>query len=970
MNRIFLIERMRWLILLLGLVGIPGQATSAERTQTRILQSFESPEETARWASRLEGGTLTRSADSGVTHGSSCGRWVVPKGTEYGIINWDLSMIRDWSEFDFLAIDCVTEDDHPYAIVLELFDAASRNYATRCTFESITTRPGRQTLLYPIGKARRNAAEGREWDELVPADKIDLKNLTRVKCFVVPRKDRDAIFFIDQIRLMQADAVRPPMRLNLPKGALAWNFGPVGAKVPGFQTISPQRGADNAGASITGSDNLHADGDGRPDPLVGSTIWADEGETLTVRLPAPPGRYRYRLLAGYHFRVDPGDLEFQLHLQNNPIIAEVNTPTEYHSERRLFRFLRTPYTENIETLWATTWDRMIPTHRGEITVDSNGVTIRMKNVLLAALILLPMNANDQEFDAQLRAARLNVFRQQVRPLPAADALPNGETWQLWQADPTTEITPRTRPSLPNGSPKSTPSITLTGVPKQTMTACLAMVTSRSMATVGMTPMPLTAKTGESIPAPRTLVHNFRWAGDTLTEMGLIPSTSWPTQTGVTLPIWLELPIPANAKPGIYRGEIRLTLADESRTIPIELEVLPVTLIDSVPASLGLYGTPRKLKPLQELQRRELWTRELRTMQSLGLTATILPPPIVTRLDRQGRPMMHFQSDLPNLMRELGFGKHPQQHQMGNTLGMGRAVGRWLKGLNGDGRAIDRQPGIELLLPGFESAYADGLRQYRGWMQSLGMPVAVEIVDEPREVPNPWNRNLADTLTYARYVRQAGLTGFVTPMADSNGGKDYTPLVDAVEIVSVHAWEPSRRLIESTRARSKSLWIYNTGRDRLTWGVYPWRVGATGRWEWHWQWTEDTGYGGYPGREWFNPFTGSHGVTSMAPLDSPDGVILTSSLFAIREGIDDWRCLVTLEQQIRQAKSAGSKQDAVAAAEAFLAAIRQEVPLIPPTKGLSDAADGALIGSGVGGPLARKPAQWRGELWRHLIATRP
>ena len=44
-------------------------------------------------------------------------------------------------------------------------------------------------------------------------------------------------------------------------------------------------------------------------------------------------------------------------------------------------------------------------------------------------------------------------------------------------------------------------------------------------------------------------------------------------------------------------------------------------------------------------------------------------------------------------------------------------------------------------------------------------------------------------------------------------------------------------------------------DRFSWGFYAWRVGAAGRWEWHFCWPEDQAKGGYPGREWYNPFTG-------------------------------------------------------------------------------------------------------------------
>ena len=72
-------------------------------------------------------------------------------------------------------------------------------------------------------------------------------------------------------------------------------------------------------------------------------------------------------------------------------------------------------------------------------------------------------------------------------------------------------------------------------------------------------------------------------------------------------------------------------------------------------------------------------------------------------------------------------------------------------------------------------------------QRTGVRMYDRIVDEPREVPNPWNRNLEHTNLYGDMMKQAGFaTAFVTPMSDSSGGKDYTSLVDHADILSVHA----------------------------------------------------------------------------------------------------------------------------------------------------------------------------------------
>ena len=140
--------------------------------------------------------TLTAAEDVGVTHGARCARLTARKGADYATLLLDDDAIKGWGDYDYFAVDVTLDDDHPYTLVLELWDGASKNYATRCTYENVTTRPGRQTLLYPIAHARRNGKEGLDWGELEPKDKIDRDGLTQAKLFLTPLPDRDAVMWI------------------------------------------------------------------------------------------------------------------------------------------------------------------------------------------------------------------------------------------------------------------------------------------------------------------------------------------------------------------------------------------------------------------------------------------------------------------------------------------------------------------------------------------------------------------------------------------------------------------------------------------------------------------------------------------------------------------------------------------------------------------------------------------------------
>jgi len=195
----------------------------------------------------------------------------------------------------------------------------------------------------------------------------------------------------------------------------------------------------------------------------------------------------------------------------------------------------------------------------------------------------------------------------------------------------------------------------------------------------------------------------------------------------------------------------------------------------------------------------------------------------------------------------------------------------------------REPPRDARLQGYQAVidqFPNHPAAEEAFLLQQGLRLAEPASDaEPREVPNPWNRNLADTMTYGRWMQEVGLPCFITPMGDVQSGRDYTPLVDVADVISVHPGEGSHNLQAKTRAASgKTLWFYNGGMDRYSWGFYQWRSGAHGRFEWHWSAPEGASQGGYPGREWYNPFTP---ITACAPSRSlakyPGGVLQPSAL---------------------------------------------------------------------------------------------
>jgi hypothetical protein len=137
----------------------------------------------------------------------------------------------------------------------------------------------------------------------------------------------------------------------------------------------------------------------------------------------------------------------------------------------------------------------------------------------------------------------------------------------------------------------------------------------------------------------------------------------------------------------------------------------------------------------------------------------------------------------------------------------------------------------------------------------------------------------------------------------------------------------------------------------------------GRWEWHFSWAEDQARGGYPGREWFNPFTSSHGLASDAPLTYPGGILYQSAFLEVAEGISDYAYLVTLEKALTGKDALPAKE-----ARAFLEALRKAIPQYPELQGLADPDAGALVGMGIKDEARFQAAHWRARLAQHMVTV--
>ena len=195
------------------------------------------------------------------------------------------------------------------------------------------------------------------------------------------------------------------------------------------------------------------------------------------------------------------------------------------------------------------------------------------------------------------------------------------------------------------------------------------------------------------------------------------------------------------------------------------------------------------------------------------------------------------------------------------------------------------------------------------------------------------------------------------MGDKNHGKDYTPLLEYLDICSVHAGYASRKLISGTMADpKKTLWLFNSGKDRFSFGFYNWRMESKGRWEWHWRWQEPES-NAYNNFEWYNPFTSLDALAPAAPPGEYEGATLfKSDLLRVSAGIMDYKYLYTLENCIKK-----SSNTAALEAQYFLDGLKRTIGLFPKLKGIPTADEGALLGKGMDTSLNKMTPLWRKKI---------
>ncbi len=846
--------------------------------------------------------------------------------------------LTDWQGYDYLRLDVYNPTSKPLSCGLRIDDAQSTGYPTRYN-GGATLRPGPSTIELHLPSLE--VEDG--------SRNVDLRRITAFMLFFVDPKE-DVVLYFDHLRLEKASGVVQV------EGFHPFDFGPEETPVfTGFQAVSPKTVYEESrGFGWVGAEDVQASRQGWPDALAGDSV---HGNTygrweFPFALQVPNGLYTVWLIARNIDQSGMPTRNWRVLAEGKPIIEEVMTPERFYSKEVLYRWLDTDYHFGIDA-WATYVEPRLAPRMAEVTVSDGRLDLVFDTCAVSALIVYPTarQAEVAPILAQLEKDRKKEFydKHYYEQLPEPER-PVAEALRGHEDEPAVVFTPHyLRPlhvkSVPLEGEIEKP-IRLRVAPGETEPATIAILAQEDLKNVevklylsGGNP---DAK--ESVDISLVKVAPRRAAAGVFApqNVALVPAKRVDIEKGMTRQYWLTVSVDRlwGANPRPYPATLMVSFTADGvkgfKNIPFTQEFLPLTLVSAEETDVSFgwyYSNPGgsnyffdRFEGMEARWRKEL-NREMADMRAHGCTAIQLPSPSIPTVNADGTIEVDF-SGLDAWVKNLRNTRLGLTHvnQM-NILGL--ANYRLMRS------------GLKEFSPEFNRAYKELVARIVAWSEREKVPLVIWAVDEPREqLINDWNRNLADTIRYLKLISQVpGARSTVTPMGDGQDGIDYMPMVAEMDIIQTHPWERSAKMIAYAQENEKPvLWTYNAGIDRLSFGFGVWRLGAKGRWQWHYQWHT------FP----FDPFDTGWGVV----YASPNGPLATVGYEWTREGSDDYRYLSTLEQEMVEAGA--DRGDLVEQARGLLERIRKEVPPWP-TEGLET---GEEVGLAYGGPINAKLDGWR------------
>jgi len=792
---------------------------------------------------------------------------------------------QDWTGYDYLKADVLTNSNEPVPLTVEIRDKATEGYWTRVNYQTVVP-PGRSTLTLPleqlfVGEKSR------------PGRKLMVGHITRLVFSVGDAPP--APIFIDHVRLERDDSAREAVF----DGLHAFDFGPADSPLmPPLTRISPAtaysagRGYGLKDAKVWRSHDVL-----QPEPLYQDFICIERGG---LAVDVPNGRYRVFLNmdnpSGYWGEYQAYRRRTVL-AEGQPVLTDRMDFAAFR--RKYFRHWDSedlPSDNTFEKYQQVYYDEKlfdVEVNDGQLNIDFVGENWACS---VSTVIVFPVEkaAEGERFLAYVEGRRRfyfdNYFKR-VLHQPTGDPLQptsrdRDRGYVVFQRDYMEDV-------YYNDTPRHSERVdrlALAAFAGELEPVTFSFRPLKDLGTVRVLAGELNGP-GGNIPADAMDVKFVSYRLNRMTMEGsvytiaprlLMPSNKVDGPKGVSRRWWVTVRTPPDAKPGVYEGTLMLAAErGMPTTLPITLTVLPGRL-DPVNIPVGPFGHTIRIpwpgeEPAAKALRDALRLASLRKMRDYGFTAMTGMPTIRYRGFQDGAPVFDFKEadEQMRLARRLGF-----------TAVVSYGAG--VQGFNPYYQDLDamRKAGFDEYGEFISAVYTpiQHHAEQAGWI-----PVCYNLGDEPI------GENLKKAITNAEAYTAAFPQGppLFTAASSFHGGDEDDPHFALSKAVHIANWnlhdEAGVRMLHDAGGH----WAFYNGANRWTFGQYMFKAvrdfGMTFRVAWHWNIAAGDPYYALDCREddyaWCNTTPEGHLVPSI-------------QLERLREGLDDYRRLLTLRRLTR------------------------------------------------------------------------
>lgn len=411
--------------------------------------------------------------------------------------------------------------------------------------------------------------------------------------------------------------------------------------------------------------------------------------------------------------------------------------------------------------------------------------------------------------------------------------------------------------------------------------------------------------------------------------------------GKTRQYWITVFASENCKPGVYRSSVDVFDGlSKIGSLPLEFTILPFKLADPdktfrICDFSNVYRY-QKYNPGYETMLKQFKDIKAHGIESTGNYCRLSPfitwknEKMQLDFDKPTAPGTASFSQTMKAFQEAGlkgpvvweFGPH---HILRVFLPQSLRNGRgpsWAYNKDGKFKSLKEL----LLTPEYQKAFQEIVRKTFAEQKKRNWPELLPLIsDEPHGFPG----GVEMVRKYISLLKEAMPEN--TPMQGLfiNRPEDLKEFQNKLDVICVNFL--SQELLKTLKASKSKLYLYNLGsfnqqgskicggwKERYIYGLLAWNVNADGVDQYAYSSTSDS-----PKDEPAGPKYGDTGRFCMT-VQSPDGPLPTPSWEAVREGIDDYRCIRTLEILLEKNKNAkGKLKEAIKQGKLLLEKVKKE-----------------------------------------------